>query len=99
MTDRLIIIGAGMAGLLAGNMLRRRPLQIVERQKQLPNNHHAVLRFRTTKVSEQVHVPFRQVRVFKSIDEPDPVRAAMLYAKKVTGRYEVRNMINLDPSE
>ena len=99
MTDRLIIIGAGLAGLLAGNMLRRRPLQIVEKQPQLPNNHHAVLRFRTTKVSEQVHVPFRPVRVFKSIDEPDPIRAAMLYAHKVTGRYEVRSLINLEPSE
>lgn len=99
MTNRLIIIGAGMAGLLAGNMLRRRPLQIVEKQAQLPNNHHAVLRFRSTKVAEQVHVPFRPVRVFKSIDEPDPIRAAMLYARKVTGRYEVRSLINLEPSE
>ena len=97
--ERLIIIGAGLAGLLAGNMLRRRPLQIVERQKGLPNNHHAVLRFRSLKVSEQVHVPFRQVRVFKSIDEPDPIRAAMLYARKVTGRYEVRSLISLEPSD
>jgi hypothetical protein len=99
MTDRLIIIGAGMAGLLAGNMLRRRSLQVVERQAKLPNNHHAVLRFRTTRVSEQVHVPFRPVTVFKSIDEKDPIKAAMLYARKVTGRYEVRSLINLQPSE
>jgi hypothetical protein len=99
MSDRLIIIGAGMAGLLAGNMLRRRPLQIVERQSALPNNHHAVLRFRTLKVSEQVHISFRPVTVFKSIDETDPIRAAMLYAHKVTGRYEVRSLINLAPSE
>jgi hypothetical protein len=99
LADRLIIIGAGLAGLLAGNMLRRRPLQIVERQACLPNNHHAVLRFRSCKVAEQVHVPFRAVRVFKSIDEPDPIRAAMLYAHKVTGRYEVRSLINLEPSE
>lgn len=98
MADRLIIIGAGMAGLLAANMLRRKPLQVVERQASLPNNHHAVLRFRTTKVSEQVHVPFREVQVFKSIDERDPIKAAMLYAKKVTGRYEVRSLINLEPS-
>lgn len=98
MTDRLIIIGAGMAGLLAGNILRRTPLQIVEKQPQLPNNHHAVLRFRTTKVSEQVHVPFRQVTVFKGIDEHDPIKAAMRYAYKVTGNYEVRSLINLEPS-
>ena len=97
MSDRLIIIGAGMAGLLAGNMLRRRPLQIVERQAQLPNNHSAVLRFRSTKVSEQTHIPFRQVIVFKSIDEPNPVRAAMMYSRKVTGQYQVRSLLNLEP--
>jgi hypothetical protein len=98
MADRLIIIGAGMAGLLAANMLRRKPLQVVERQSSLPNNHHAVLRFRTTKVSEQVHIPFREVQVFKSIDERDPIKAAMQYARKVTGRYEVRSLIKLEPS-
>jgi hypothetical protein len=99
MSDRLIIIGAGMAGLLAGNILRRTPLQIVEKQASLPNNHHAVLRFRTTKVSEQVHVPFRQVTVFKGIDEHDPIKAAMRYAYKVTGNYEVRSLINLEPAQ
>ena len=99
MSDRLIIIGAGMAGLLAGNMMRRTPLQIVERQSKLPNNHHAVLRFRTTKVSEQLHVPFRPVQVFKSIDQLDPVRASMSYSHKVTGGYEVRSLIDLTPSQ
>lgn len=97
MTKPIIIIGAGMAGLLAGNMLRRQPFQIVERQTSLPNNHHAVLRFRTQRVAEQVHVPFREVRVFKACDEPDPIRAAMLYSYKVTGRYEVRSLIDLAP--
>lgn len=96
MTKPIIIIGAGMAGLLAGNMLRRHRLQIVERQASLPNNHHAVLRFRTARVSEQTHIPFKQVRVFKACDEPDPIRAAMMYSYKVTGRYEVRSLINLD---
>lgn len=96
MTQPIIIIGAGMAGLLAGNMLRRHPIQIVEAQPSLPNNHHAVLRFRTMRVSEQTHIPFKMVRVFKACDEPDPIRAAMMYSYKVTGRYEVRSLINLE---
>lgn len=99
MKNTITIIGAGMAGLLAGNMLRRHNVQIVERQSELPNNHHAVLRFRTLRVSEQVHIPFKTVRVFKACDEQDPIRAAMLYSKKVTGRYEVRSLINLELCE
>lgn len=86
-----------MAGLLAGNMLRRSRVQIIERQHDLPNNHSAVLRFRTQRVAEQTHIPFREVRVFKACDEPDPIRAAMLYSKKVTGQYEVRSLIDLSP--
>lgn len=99
MRQKIIIIGAGMAGLLAANILRRHEVQVVERQTALPNNHHAVLRFRSTRVSDACHIPFRKVKVFKACDEQDPIRAAMLYAKKVTGRYEVRSLINLEPCE
>lgn len=95
--SKIKIIGAGMAGLLAGNMLRRHEVQILEKQSSLPNNHHAVLRFRNRRVSEQTHIPFREVRVFKACDEPDPIKAAMLYSRKVTGRYEVRSLIDLEP--
>jgi hypothetical protein len=95
----LTIVGAGLAGLLAGNMLRRRSPVLIEHQPELPNNHHAVLRFRSSLVATQLGIPFRAVKVFKSCDEPDPVKAAMLYSRKVTGRYEVRSLINLDPVE
>lgn len=98
MTDKIIIVGAGMAGLLAGNMLRRYPLQIVERQSDLPNNHHGVLRFRDTIVSEQTHIPFQRVRVFKGIDgDYTPIQASMLYAKKVVGKHALRSVISTDP--
>ena len=97
MTD-IAILGAGMAGLLAGNMLRRHKLRIIEAQRELPNNHHAVLRFRDKGVSDQLHIPFREVRVFKSCDEADPVKAMLRYSKKVVGRYEPRSLINLEPS-
>lgn len=99
MRQPIIIIGAGLAGLLAGNILRRHDIQIVERQPDLPNNHHAILRFRSNRVSDACHIPFRRVQVFKACDEPDPIKAAMLYAKKVTGSYEVRSLINLAPCE
>jgi hypothetical protein len=99
MRQKIIIIGAGMAGLLAANILRRHEVQVVEKQEALPNNHHAVLRFRTTRVADATHIPFRKVSVFKACDEPDPIRAAMLYSRKVTGKYEVRSLINLEPCE
>lgn len=87
-----------MAGLIAGNILRRHNCQIVERQSGLPNNHHAVLRFRTNRVSDACHIPFREVRVFKTIvGDFDPVNASLLYSRKVTGRYEVRSIKSLDP--
>lgn len=87
-----------MAGLLAANMLRRHRPFILERQSSLPNNHHAVLRFRDEGVSQQLHIPFRAVRVFKSCDESDPVKAMLRYSHKVLGRYEARSLINLEPS-
>lgn len=93
----ITIVGAGLAGLLAANMLRRHAPSILEAQSSLPNNHHAVLRFRTEEVSRQLHIPFKRVRVFKSCDECDPIKAAMLYSKKVTGRYELRSLIDLSP--
>lgn len=86
-----------MAGLLAANMLRRHNPLILERQSALPNNHHAVLRFRDEGVSQQLHIPFRAVKVFKSCDEPDPVKAMLRYSNKVLGRYEARSLINLEP--
>lgn len=98
--QQIIVIGAGMAGLLAGNILRRHCVQLVERQPSLPNNHHAVLRFRTTRVSDACHIPFREVRVHKMvIGDYNPIQAAMLYSRKVTGRYELRSIRDLSPAD
>lgn len=96
--QEIIIIGAGMAGLIAGNILRRHHTQIVERQIELPNNHHSVLRFRTTRVSDACHIPFRMVRVHKMVmGDYNPIQAAMLYSLKVTGRYELRSILDIQP--
>lgn len=98
MTKPTVIVGAGLAGLLAGNMLRRSPLTILEAQKQLPHNHHAVLRFRTDKVALQTGIRFRRVSVFKAIhDSINPVADALAYSHKVTGRLQLRSIIDTAP--
>lgn len=99
MSEPLIIVGAGMAGLLTANILRRTPSVIVERQSSLPNNHSAVLRFRSERVAEQTHIPFRKVRVFKGVFPSGltPIQAAAMYSEKVTGRVQLRSIIDIDP--
>lgn len=100
------IIGAGMAGLLAGHMLRRHRPIIREAQHSLPNNHSALLRFRGPGVGEASGIPFKRVTVQKGIStEPGQVRDrvtlqdANLYSKKVTGRITERSILNLDTVE
>lgn len=61
----MIIVGAGMAGLLAANMLRSS--NIIESQPQLPNNHSAVLRFRSSLVGDVLGIPFRKVNMMKTV--------------------------------
>lgn len=88
MMKSVSIIGAGMAGLLAARMLHRYNPVVYERQKELPNNHSAVLRFRTPKVGEILGVPFRKVKVIKSTAMWHGPTASMLaYSNKTTGTY------------
>lgn len=81
-----IIVGAGMAGLLAGNMLRHHNPKIYEAQTSLPNNHSAVLRFKTPAVGDVLGVPFKKVTMIKG-HEPwrNPIADALAYSSKVTG--------------
>lgn len=83
-----IIVGAGMAGLLAANLLRHRDPVIYEAQGELPSNHSAVLRFRTPAVGEALGIPFRRVNVVKAtLPWRNPVADAMAYSRKVLGTY------------
>ena len=85
----LYIVGAGMAGLLAANMLRKHRPVVLERSSHLPNNHSAVLRFRTSQVADVLGVPFRRVTMMKTtLPWMNPVADAMAYAKKNLGKYE-----------
>lgn len=92
------IIGAGMAGLLAGNMLRHRAT-IYEQQKSLPNNHAALLRFKSDVVGTILGVPFKKVSMIKSVYpyNREPVANAMRYAHKVTGQYRTDRSLPTEP--
>lgn len=101
----MLIYGAGLAGLLAGNMLRSFKPTICEAQKDLPNNHGALLRFRTDRVGTACAIPFKKVKVQKAIKydgktltEPN-LFLSNLYSQKVTGSILSRSINNLDPVE
>jgi hypothetical protein len=82
----LTIVGAGMAGLLAANMLHRRDPVVIEAAEELPNNHHAVLRFRSTVVADTLGIPFRKVSIIKdALPWRNPVADALAYSHKNTG--------------
>jgi len=103
-TNRITIIGAGMAGLLAANMLRRHEITIRERKVSLPDNHSAVLRFRTTAVSDATGIPFDKVKVDKAFWDGKKICSqvslaqANLYSYLVTGgEIHPRSIKNLEP--
>jgi hypothetical protein len=86
--SQLIILGAGMAGLLAANMLSRRKPVIIEKQSALPNNHSAVLRFRSSVVGDVLGIEFSRVRMIKCTDSlGNPLQDVLNYSKKCTGKY------------
>lgn len=83
------IIGAGMAGLLAANMLRHRDPIVYEVQPSLPNNHSAVLRFRTSAVGDVLNIPFKKVQMIKDhLPWRNVVADALAYSFKNTGKYQ-----------
>ena len=61
------IIGAGMAGLLAANMLRKHEPTVIEAQSTLPSNHGALLRFRSPVVAEASNQHFQRVLITKGL--------------------------------
>lgn len=85
---KINIIGAGMSGLLAANMLRRHDISIYEKQPYLPNNHHAVLRFRTPNVGDALGIQFKKVNMIKTyMPYSNIVADSLSYSMKCTGEY------------
>jgi len=94
------IVGAGMAGLIAAHNFRG--AHIVEKQSGLPDNHNALLRFRTDNISNITKIPFKKVTVRKAIvhnnvfaDFPNPYLANQ-YSLKVTGELIDRSIWNVE---
>jgi hypothetical protein len=80
------IVGAGMAGLLAANLLSKRGPTVIEAQPKVPNNHSAVLRFRSSIVGDSLGIPFRKVQMIKAaLPWKNPVADALAYSFKNTG--------------
>lgn len=86
----MIIIGAGLSGLIAGRILQTRLIKttIFEAQSSLPNNHSAVLRFRSSIVGDRTVIPFRKVTMVKCAHPNiNPVADALTYSYKCSGVY------------
>jgi hypothetical protein len=89
------VAGMGLAGLLAGNMLRNRLGMIVEAQPSLPNNHSAVLRFRSRVISDTLNIPFREVMTMRAISPwRNPVADMLSYSLKTMCVASSRSSIN-----
>ena len=96
------IIGAGLAGLMAGSIFQR--AQIFEAGPEDQANHKAVLRFRSSAVGDTLGIDFRKVTVHKGIYHDNrfvqpTVQLANYYSKKVIGRLYDRSIWKTEPVE
>lgn len=95
----MIILGAGMAGCLAGivnhNSVICEPLKAIKK-------HKAILRFRSDEISKLTGVPFKKVNVIKSVWDDDlgetklKLSHIVSYSQKVSGVISARSIKNVD---
>lgn len=98
----MLILGAGLAGLLAGTQFQT--ATILEAGPEGHVAHKALLRFRTSAVGDSVGIPFRRVCVRKGIwfeggFRPPTIELANYYSRKVIGRFIDRSIWNIDSVE
>jgi hypothetical protein len=95
----MIIIGSGMAGLIAGAVLRNACEKIIEAQSSLPANHSAVLRFKSSIVGDTTNIPFKKVKAIKAVlPWKNPIADAMAYSLKSNAGYQLRSIVTADGS-
>lgn len=97
---KVAVIGAGHAGLIAAQMLRRElyDVTVSEIKNELPLNHASVLRFRTDALQKALGVPLKKVRVIKDVvDSRGIIPDSLNYAKKVTGEYRTDRSVPIKP--
>jgi hypothetical protein len=101
----LRIYGAGMAGLMAAQMMRRHQPFVHEAQEKLPDNHGALLRFRSNAVGKAVGQRLTRVEVQKAVAWDGLLRNeatladANAYSLKVSGEAMSRSILNLSGGE
>lgn len=99
LSAKVDVVGAGMAGLLAAAMLRGRCAGVYEAAPELPNNHSAVLRFRSSVVADTLGIPFRAVQAMKAIAPwRNPIADALAYSLKTNGTAALRSVASADGS-
>lgn len=97
-----MIVGAGLAGLIAAHVFPRR--RMVEAAAAPRDSHKAVLRFRSDAVSRLTGIDFRAVTVRKAIHDgvtevAPTIAAANQYSEKCLGRIVPdRSIWNLEPT-
>lgn len=102
----LRIFGAGMSGLMAAQIMRRHRPIVFEAQTSLPDNHGALLRFRSNVVGKAVGQKLQRVEVQKAVmvggvlfSDSVTLADANRYSLKVTGSAMGRSIINLSSGE
>ena len=103
--SKIYIYGAGLSGLIAADILRKYDPVVCEIQSELPNNHGALLRFRSNAVSLATGIPFKKVFVQKAICSNEPyaklfnqsnLKMNNQYSYKVSGSVQQRSILNLE---
>lgn len=93
--NKIIVVGAGMAGLLAAAMLRTQCHEVCEQQPKIPNNHSALLRFRSCVVGDTLGIEFKKVKVLKAaMADVNPIADALSYSRKSNGVYTLRSSLS-----
>lgn len=95
----MIIVGAGLAGLLCGAL--NPGSTIFESKPKEEINHKALFRLRSDEISKLTGIPFKKVNVSKGIwfegkEELVSPRMSNLYSQKVSGKITDRSISNLD---
>lgn len=100
------IYGAGLAGLIAAHMMRMQRPEIFERQDRLPDNHGALLRFRSKSTEVETGIKFKKVSVDKAVFTNGglhnvfaPIPAMNAYSQKVSGGISSRSINDLKSVE
>lgn len=98
------IYGAGLAGLIAAHMLRMQNPTVHEAQSALPDNHGALLRFRSNAAERETGLKFKRVDVTKAVYhrgslfcQEAPLHCMNSYSQKVTGKILSRSIKSLEP--